>query len=193
MRPSCSSFYSRGAASPLSAARRDWRNSARGIARCARPSLLPCLRRGVPSRRAWRQLGRPESGSAKEHYDRLERNKGTVTAFYDLHVQPVRATGGHRAVRRDTYIQHNPGVEDGKQGFIDYFERAAEKYPGKRVYFEKVIAEGNYVTLHCRQEWPGETSAGIDIFRLDDNGKVVEHWDVLQLVPAESKNNNGMF
>ena len=90
----------------------------------------------------------------------------------------------------DTYIQHNPSVPDGKQGFIDYFTHAA---PGKHIFFEKVIAEGDFVVIHGRQEWPGETWAGIDIFRLDENGKVVEHWDVLQLVPAESKNDNGMF
>ncbi|PMO05252.1 hypothetical protein BCT19_12285 [Vibrio splendidus] len=125
--------------------------------------------------------------------NQLRQNKDNAIAFYRTAYmgEPAKAVELYVG---DDYIQHNPVVADGKQGFIDYFEEMSRDYPKKDIEFLRIIAEGDQVALHTRQTWPvGEEYVTMDFFRFDSNGKIVEHWDSIQVVPKESANNNSMF
>ncbi len=125
---------------------------------------------------------------------KLERNKQNAIALYELMFNDNKVREAVAKYIGDEYIQHNPDCPSGKDGFIEYFERMARDYPGKRVEIKRAVAEGDYVVLHCLQIWPGDHNyATADFFRMDANGLAVEHWDVKQIIHDTAANDNTMF
>jgi predicted SnoaL-like aldol condensation-catalyzing enzyme len=123
----------------------------------------------------------------------LEKNKQNAVAFYRMAYlgEPAKAVEQYVG---DDYKQHNPAVGDGKQAFIDYFDEMHRDYAAKSIEFVRVIAEGDLVSLHTHQTWPGNDEyVTMDFFRFDNNGKIVEHWDAIQQIPLESKNGNTLY
>ena len=97
----------------------------------------------------------------------------------------------------DTYIQHNPHVADGPEGAFRFIRFRRDRYPQARNEVKRVIADGDLVVLHVHSVVvPGTPGRQIvDIFRVE-NGKVVEHWDVIQEIPVAlfpPINDNGLF
>lgn len=122
----------------------------------------------------------------------LKNNKENAIAFYKMAYEGNPAAAVEKYIG-DQYIQHNPDVEDGKKGFIDYFDRMQNEYPEKSIEFLRCISEGNLVALHTHQTWPGNDQyITMDFFRFNDDGKIVEHWDAIQQVPVDMKHANGM-
>ncbi|WP_296702652.1 ester cyclase [Algoriphagus sp.] len=122
----------------------------------------------------------------------LEKNKENAIAFYKTAYQGNPKGAVEKYVGKE-YIQHNPDVSDGKQGFIDYFDRMQREYPNKSIEFVRCIAEGDLVALHTHQTWPdNDQYITMDFFRFDENGKICEHWDSIQKIPETSANPNTM-
>lgn len=123
----------------------------------------------------------------------LMKNKENAISFYKMAYlgNPAKAVETYVG---EHYIQHNPLVGDGIKPFIEYFERMAEEYPDKTIEFVRAVAEGDLVALHTHQTWPGdEEYVTMDFFRFDKNGRIVEHWDAMQEIPASSAHNNRMY
>ena len=123
----------------------------------------------------------------------LETNKQNAIEFYRM-AYMGEARKAVELYIGDEYIQHNPDVADGTEGFIAYFERMQREYPDKSIEFVRCIAEGDLVALHTHQTWPGnEQYITMDFFRFDASGKICEHWDAIQKIPEKSANPNTMY
>lgn len=123
-----------------------------------------------------------------------ERNKALTVEFYDAALNRKNFEEASKYLG-DTYIQHNPTAKDGPEGLRGFLAFLREQFPQSRSEIKRVFADGDYVILHVHSvRVPGTRgNAIIDIFRLDQNGKVVEHWDAVQPIPEDPQNDNSMF
>ena len=123
-----------------------------------------------------------------------EQNKKIVVDFYEgVFSKHQVQTYSDRYIGTQ-YIQHNPYVADGKAPFVNYFTQYFKEHPQAKSTIKRVIADGDLVVLHVHstQNAQDRGEAVVDIFRVEQ-GKIVEHWDVIQSIPAESANRNSMF
>ena len=123
----------------------------------------------------------------------MEDNKKAVAAFYDaaLNQKDFDAAAKYLGNR---YTQHNPGAADGPEGLKGFIAFLKDKFPSNHSEIKRIFADGDYVIVHVHAvREPGTRgNAIVDIFKLE-NGKIVEHWDVVQPIPEKPANTNGMF
>ena len=119
----------------------------------------------------------------------LERVRGLYRDVLDPHDRARLAD-----YLRADYIQHSPEATDGLAGIGDFLDWLQRDHPGHRNHIQRMIAQDDHVVVHLRVTVPGQADlAVVDIFRLDPSGMIAEHWDIVQRVPENPKNANGMF
>ena len=124
----------------------------------------------------------------------LDNNKRLVTEFYELAINQQQPAEAVRKYIELPYRQHNPEVVDGPDGFVQFISKMQQKHPNLKVRISKVLADDDLVALHVHltRESNDRGLAIAEWFRLK-NGKIIEHWDVVQPVPESSANSNSMF
>ncbi len=127
-----------------------------------------------------------------QHTEQEEANLKAALAFYDLALNRGDFAAA-RAYIGPVYIQHNPEVADGFDAFAGFIGGLRAAFPAFRVQTARAFADGDFVVLHGRSfNGPSPNSEVLaDIFRFE-NGKIVEHWDVVQPIPSVSRNGNGI-
>ena len=133
------------------------------------------------------------AGAAAPDTTRAEANKKIAVAFYDAAInrKDYQAAAGFLGKQ---YKQHNHRFADGAEGLKSFIDFLKTRFPNQQGDIKRVLAAGDLVVLHVHST-RGDGTPGraiVDIFRLE-NGKVVEHWDVIQDIPEKASNTNGMF
>lgn len=136
-----------------------------------------------------------KTATVKKAQSVAERNKANALAFYEMAFNQHRVQEAADRYIGKTYLQHNPGVTDGAQAFVDAFVPFLKENPQSRAEIKRVMADGDLVMLHVlsRTSPQDKGEAVVDIFRFDKAGKIVEHWDVIQAVPDKTASGRSMF
>ena len=122
-----------------------------------------------------------------------EANRTLVLDFYERFFNKHDVAGAAKVVA-DDYKQHNPEVPDGKAPFVEFFTGFFKENPQSRARVVRSAADGDlvYLHVHSTNDADDRGQAVVDVFRVA-NGKIVEHWDVIQNVPEQAANTNTMF
>jgi predicted SnoaL-like aldol condensation-catalyzing enzyme len=116
------------------------------------------------------------------------RNVDNVLTLYEMMINENKAEEGTARFLVPDYVQHNPLIADGSAALGKYFAQVKASHPGAYVVVHKIIAVGDYVFAHVNfvnllTDDPNDTGvAGVDIYKMNADGKAVEHWDALELV-----------
>ncbi len=123
-----------------------------------------------------------------------EGNKKIAIAYFQKAINEFDTATAIALYGGENYRQHNPLIEDGWEGLTRFVDSLRTHFPQARLHIKRAIGDGDFVVLHS--EWirtPGERGeAVVDIVRFEQ-GKIVEHWDVIQPIPDSAKNLNTMF
>jgi predicted SnoaL-like aldol condensation-catalyzing enzyme len=124
----------------------------------------------------------------------LDENKRVVRSYYEEAFNGGDPEGAVKRYVGNRYIQHNPQAADGPEAFVGFVKWIREEFPELHLDIKRMIAEGDLVVTHSHlQNYPDDRgTAVVDLFRVE-NGKIVEHWDVIQAVPEQSANPHPMF
>ena len=124
----------------------------------------------------------------------LAESKRVVRSFYEESFNDGDPEGAVERYLGDRYIQHNPQAADGPEAFIGFVKWIRSEHPQIHIDIKRMIAEDDLVVTHSNLQHSAEDrgTAVVDIFRVE-NGKIVEHWDVVQPIPEEAANDNTMF
>ncbi|ABR75445.1 hypothetical protein CBG46_05525 [Actinobacillus succinogenes] len=141
------------------------------------------------------EAGRNQTVAQAAVQTQVERNKANALAFYEMAFNRHKVQEATEKYVGEPYLQHNPDVADGGQAFIDAFVPFLNKHPKSKAEIKRVMADGDLVMLHVHSTMDEKDrgEAVVDIFRFDENGKIVEHWDVIQQVPEKTASGRSMF